>query len=572
MFSPHNRTTERVRARQAARKRPGCLVLAAALATALIAGVQPAAGAEEYWIYTVRPGDNLWKLSQEHLWHFRYYRRLQELNGVDRPKRLLPGTHLRIPVRWMRHEPAPATLAAVSGDVRIVTTDGKSVREANAGEPVHMGESLVSGDDGNALLRFADGSTMALRSGSELIMDTLRVYGRSGMVDTRLRLQRGRTDTRAAPARGPASRYQITTPASVTAVRGTRFRVAARSDRPETLNEVLTGTVMVSGRHGAIALEAGSGLVTRLGEPGSGSTSGAGDQRALLLPPELAQVPERIESFPARIRWNARDLAQGYRVQVGDDADLIHLYVDRVVDDTSAVIDELPDGWHTLVVRSIGAGGLEGPDALARIQVDAPPPPPAIEAPADDAWTADPLPAISWRDTRRARQYRLQMSRDARFAGPGQDIEIPRGGSWRLPEPLDGGTWWWRIASIDRFGQRGPWGPARRLNVLDRPELLSAGPATEPLQFAWHYDGDRSRLTWDFQLARDPAFQDRLRSFRTGTSGADVYQVPSGEYYARVRAVGADGTAGHWSEPRRLRVTAGGWWKGAPVLLLPLFL
>lgn len=43
------------------------------------------------WIYTVRPGDNLWNLAEQHLISFKYVKQLQQLNGVQNPYHLPPG-------------------------------------------------------------------------------------------------------------------------------------------------------------------------------------------------------------------------------------------------------------------------------------------------------------------------------------------------------------------------------------------------------------------------------------------------------------------------------------------------
>ena len=44
--------------------------------------ILPVYAAEEEWIYTVRPGDNLWNLSERHLNGTQYVRRLQQLNRL----------------------------------------------------------------------------------------------------------------------------------------------------------------------------------------------------------------------------------------------------------------------------------------------------------------------------------------------------------------------------------------------------------------------------------------------------------------------------------------------------------
>src|SRR5690606_29322242 len=50
------------------------------------------------WVYTVRPGDNLWNLAERHLKSFKYIRQLQLLNGVQDPYHIPPGK--KFVFRW----------------------------------------------------------------------------------------------------------------------------------------------------------------------------------------------------------------------------------------------------------------------------------------------------------------------------------------------------------------------------------------------------------------------------------------------------------------------------------------
>jgi hypothetical protein len=72
------------------------------------------------WIYTARPGDNIWNLTEKHLTGIRYWKRLQEYNQLATPDRIRPGTRLRIPIRWLKVQPASARVIAVQGDVQRV--------------------------------------------------------------------------------------------------------------------------------------------------------------------------------------------------------------------------------------------------------------------------------------------------------------------------------------------------------------------------------------------------------------------------------------------------------------------
>ncbi|HEX5674624.1 MAG TPA: FecR domain-containing protein, partial [Azonexus sp.] len=178
------------------------------------------------WRYTLRPNDTLISVSARYLAKPGDWTRVQRLNRIANPYRLTPGSTLRIPLAWLRQTPAPATVVAVSGEVRVTLPD-TAERALQAGEQLAAGAMLVTGADSSATLRFADGSQLVVQPGASVVLDSVSVYAGGGMVDTRLRLQQGRVEVGANPRRVPGSRLQVITPSAVAAVRGTRFRVAA---------------------------------------------------------------------------------------------------------------------------------------------------------------------------------------------------------------------------------------------------------------------------------------------------------------------------------------------------------
>ncbi|WP_426806028.1 FecR domain-containing protein, partial [Stenotrophomonas sp. SrG] len=86
---------------------------------------------------------------------------------------------------------------------------------------------LITGADARMTLAFADDSRLQLREHSHLRLDQLSRYGHTGKVDTRLRLEQGRSSNRVTPAKGPASRNNIDAPTATSSVRGTQIRVRA---------------------------------------------------------------------------------------------------------------------------------------------------------------------------------------------------------------------------------------------------------------------------------------------------------------------------------------------------------
>ncbi|GAA3959082.1 FecR family protein [Allohahella marinimesophila] len=72
-------------------------------------------------------------------------------------------------------------------------------------------------------MRFEDGSRLKLGREADIEFNQLRFFGDSGMVDTRLRLRKGRVKSEVRDRVGPDGRYEIQTREVTAAVRGTVF-------------------------------------------------------------------------------------------------------------------------------------------------------------------------------------------------------------------------------------------------------------------------------------------------------------------------------------------------------------
>ena len=182
------------------------------LAVLLIFTLSPATGAE--WIYTVVDGDNLWDFSEKYLDSVLRFEKLRKLNNIKNPKRLQPGSWLRVPMKWIRSNAVPARLADLEGQVQLTRADGSQVSSIKAGTLINLGDNLRTGPKSSAAILFADGSALTLHSHGEMSFDHLNAHGETGMVDSRLRLIQGRLQTKVRPSAGPGSRFEIYTPSA----------------------------------------------------------------------------------------------------------------------------------------------------------------------------------------------------------------------------------------------------------------------------------------------------------------------------------------------------------------------
>ena len=506
----------------------------------------PLAASAQDWNYRVRPGDTLWDLGAQYLKPDVGWQQLQQHNHVDNPYRLPPGQALRFPVAWLRVEPAPARVLAVRGQVQLVNRAGTVVRAVVVGGLLQAGDRLRTGADASVTLEFADASRLQLREQSDLQLDTLSRYGRTGMVDTRMRLQQGRTSNRVTPAKGPASRYIIDAPTATSSVRGTVFRVAAGGSGGSASTEVLEGRVQVGNRSGQRLV--GRGQAARSPD----ATTRPRPATALLPAPLLIDQRLRLDP-PLQLAWHPVAGATSYRIDVvRADAPEILLATATTIAAAVHILDALPAGALQVLVRGVDDAGVEGMDSARRFEVLDQPAPPITASPVHDENLNTDRPRFQWSEVPGAVASVLQVADEPGFTAPlvQQQTSATR---LRLQQTLPPGRYYWRVASLDAAGQRGRFGQALPLTLTREP----IDPALQPpqskgrmLTLRWQpgEPGQRYRV----QVARDAQFQ-RMLLDEFGDQPQVSFKRPwRGTLHVRVQYIDDDGHAGPFSPVQQL--------------------
>ncbi len=527
----------------------------AALLFCLLVCLQTAASVHAAeWQYRVRPGDTLWDLAALHMKRSVDWRRLQAHNRIADPYRLPPGTRLRFPVEWLRVQPQAAVVVALHGEVRVRAKPGAAPAPAAEGMRLRIGAVLETGDDASATVRFADGSRTVVMSGSRIAFDQLSAYGATGMVDTRMRLQRGRASNQVTPARGPASRFIIETPSATSSVRGTRFRVAAGADDAGATTEVLQGRVSMRADGARVELSKGYGASA--GAPGERPK-----RQALLAAPRFASPPAEAHGA-AEIAWTALPDAARYRVLVGQAAQPDALVSERVVSEPRIRLPALAAGEYAIAVRGIAASGLEGIDANHRLRIlPGPPAPLALRVGDANGQVAMPRPAFGWAEVEGAADYRVQVARDADFADLVVDAGALRKTRSRTPQDLAPGVYHWRVAARDAAGNEGPYSAAERFEVIPAPPReLQVRKDERILRWQAADDGSRYRV----QVARRADFTRPVIDRVVDAPELDLRELGGGRWHVRVQAIHADGYAEPFDPPQTIRLPCG-WCKGAAI-------
>lgn len=192
-------------------------------------------------VYSAQRGDTLIGIGTRLLARPADWREVARLNRIRDPDFIVPAQPIRIPLRLLRGQSAPAEVLAAVGDARIA---GASTTLA-AGATLPEGTRVITGSDGYLTLRLVDGSVLRLQATSEATLAQSRLLGARGEAGHRsqLELARGRVEALVNQVTGGAPRFEIRTPQAVVGVRGTEFRVAA--DEALTRSEVLSGRVAV---------------------------------------------------------------------------------------------------------------------------------------------------------------------------------------------------------------------------------------------------------------------------------------------------------------------------------------
>lgn len=533
------------------------------LACALLVLPGPATLASD-WIYTVRPGDNLWDLSETHLTSMKYWRPLQRHNNITDPLHIPPGTRLKFPIAWLRQQPSAAIVVQLQGEARLISGADGSSKPLGVNTQLVSGDTVQTGADSNLSIRFADGSELLVLSDSEVEMDSLSAYGVTGMVDTRVRLQGGRVDTKVQPSEGPGSRYHIITPAAVAAVRGTRFRVSADTDQPVSRSEVTEGSVGVSGAGARQLVHAGYGTVATAGKPPE-------PPRELLPAPDLTPLPALLDRLPVPFTWKEVESATGYRYQVATDDRFDLLLVDGTSQQAAATAD-LPDGDYVLRVRAIDRDRLEGNDALRSFSVDARPVPPLLIGLGNGTLIRDPQPGFSWSSTPADTAWYFQLARDADFRE--LVVDQPGHGKPRFQpaQPLAEGDYYWRVATTQGKDDTGPFSDAQNFTF----EALPPGPHLAPPkigkhEMVFHWQAVAGAGQYHFQLAADPGFGDIVSEQTVSEPHAVIVRPMPERYYFRARTLDARGDAGPFGTTYEVNVPPTSLWPYL-IVFFPLLL
>ncbi|MDX1451313.1 MAG: FecR domain-containing protein [Oleiphilaceae bacterium] len=478
------------------------------------------------WHYTMRPADSLQSVANKLLARQHSWSDLVRYNQIDDITQIQPGAILRIPVDWLKFQPKPASTLSTTGSVLIKKSRDSRFQVLKAGMNVHVGDEIAT-RQGTALIRFADGSLLRLEADSVLVFNKLSHYGQTGMVDTRMRLKKGALSTEVSPM-VKGSRFEITTPSAVAAVRGTKFRL--KTDGPSSTIEVTEGQVAFSHEHGSTVVNGGEGA--RIHQQKSQI------ERVPLKPAPAPQFAGTVQDLPATLAWESPEAAK-YRYQLTDDKGQKRLR-DATLSKPEAELDNLRNGEYVVAMRAVDDKGFEGLESKTPIKVDLQADIAELLAPSDGSTLDYARPQFRWSLSDETTLARLEIARDPAFSELVTDYEFATTDKTLLDRELAPGTYYWRVASLVD-GSQESYSPVRTLSIrgkLKLVKILSVNYLDNQVGLFWN--SVKEAQGYRLQISDSSLFNNILKEETIGKTSAHLKLTPGKRYFARVKGLGSE--------------------------------
>lgn len=192
---------------------------------------------------------------------------------------------------------ALSTLTVVEGDVLVRHADG-DVTRANEGDIIVAGDAIHTGSDARAEITYFEGSTVRMEATTELVVEELSTESDGGTVIA-MRQAFGRTWHVVTKLITGGSRYEVHTPSSTAAVRGTIFAVDVRLEPDGVAATVTTseGTVVHTSLD-PVHPGATRGVRVTAGQQSKVSRGKATEPAHPAAPATLLSAPKRPTSSP----------------------------------------------------------------------------------------------------------------------------------------------------------------------------------------------------------------------------------------------------------------------------------
>lgn len=304
------------------------------------------------WQYTVQQKDTVWAVCKNYVADSLCWKKLVEYNQIKNPKYLPPGSILKIPRAWLKSSVAEAVVISVEGEVTVSSDGQRGSRKLKVNDRLSQKDTVVA-NNGSAMIQFADQSRLLLKPNSAIRMQGLRYFRKGGVAKTEIRLLRGRVKANVKKFQGLKSRFDISTPAAVAAVRGTEYRVSLTDQeggKAVMLTELLEGQVTVQSQINNQLLNAGEAVKAIEGK-------GVGKPVKLLPRPRLMFNQEKDIGLPYQLTWHPLKGAVYYRVVFSRQGAILR---EERTKQTTTLVNVDQTGEYELYLSGVDQYGFEG--------------------------------------------------------------------------------------------------------------------------------------------------------------------------------------------------------------------
>jgi hypothetical protein len=217
------------------------------------------------------------------------------------------------------------------------------------------GQRLHTGEGAFATFEMADDSRVTLPSNTSLRIDRMRQTILNNAPQRVFQMDKGRGTISATPNSNPNAKFEVRTPVSISAVRGTEFRVGQDPSGAKAQTEVLKGAVGVD-----LASATTSGPPVPAGFGVSATPAGVGAPVKLLPAPKLGDGGQRQGDKTVHFTVQPIDKAAAYRLAVSRDAGFVDIFAESTTPEPAVDFGAVPNGTYFVRLTALDGGGLEG--------------------------------------------------------------------------------------------------------------------------------------------------------------------------------------------------------------------
>jgi hypothetical protein len=406
--------------------------------------------------YTFKRGDSLYTVGSRYFSNSAAYAYVSQYNHIKNPRAIMPGTVIAIPRRYIKSRLLDAQILSFRGNGS--TEQAGVVSKPVIGAKVTEGMILQTAEDGFMTLGLSNGSRITIPSKSRIKVEQMRELLLGGSVNFEFTLDKGRAEASVSPLKNKHDRFRVRTPIAVSAVRGTKFRIAYDAMDKPSLTEVVEGGVAV-GINGVKTATVNDPVKAGFGA--SASAVGTIATEALLAAPAVLNPGRLQKDIAATINVAPVASATGYHVQLAQDAGFIDLIAAKRAEAPSIAFDNIANGNYFVRAMAIAPSGLEGMTETYSMRR-------MLTVVGGEAAAIEPgVFQFKWLGQGEGkRSYRFQLLRDAKDTTALVD-EVGLSDTAITLKGLAPGTYFWRVA-VRQFSAEGiseSWTPAEKVIV-----------------------------------------------------------------------------------------------------------